>query len=159
VTRGVLLDIARLKGTQMLDPGYAITVADAEAAMQSQSAVVGPGDVVLFHTGWGDLWMQDNERYLSGEPGPGMALAMWLVEQRAALTGCNTWSYGPVPPEDPDRPFDVPQTLNARHGLVIAENLRTADLARDDVHEFMFVLTHARVRGATGAWVAPTAVI
>jgi len=116
------------------------------------------GDAVLFHTGWGELWMRDNATYLSGEPGPGMELATWLVEQRIALTGCDTWSFGPVPPEDPSRPFVVPQTLNVRHGLFIVENLFTSELARDGVTEFMFALTHAKVKGATGAWVSPVAI-
>ncbi len=49
-----------------------------------------------------------------GEPGPGYDVADWLVEHGVALTGCDTWSYGPVPAEDPDRPFEVPQMLNVR---------------------------------------------
>ena len=50
----------------------------------------------------------------SGSPGPGCELAAWLAERGVALTGCDTWSYGPVPPEDPERPFEVPQILNVR---------------------------------------------
>ena len=88
-----------------------------------------------------------------------MAVAMWLVGQGVALTGCDTWSYGPVPPEDPAQPFVVPQTLNVRHGMFIVENLHTTELARAGVSEFMFVLTHAKVRGATGAWVSPVAIV
>jgi hypothetical protein len=53
----------------------------------------------------------------------------------------------------------VPQTLNVKHGLFIVENLSTSELAWDKVHEFMFILTHAKVRGATGAWVSPVAVV
>ncbi len=60
---------------------------------------------------------------------------------------------------DPARPFVVPQTLNVRHGLFIVENLNLAELAAARVVEFMLVLTHARVRGATGAWVAPVAIV
>jgi hypothetical protein len=63
------------------------------------------------------------------------------------------------PPEDPDEPFVVPQTLNVRHGVVVAENLRLAELAREGVHEFLFVISHAKLRGATGAWVAPLAIV
>ncbi|MCB0176317.1 MAG: cyclase family protein, partial [Anaerolineae bacterium] len=70
-----------------------------------------------------------------------------------------TWSFGPVPPEDPDQPFVVPQTLNVRYGLFIVENLYTTELARAGVSEFMFVLTHAKIRGATGAWVSPVAIV
>jgi kynurenine formamidase len=159
VTRGVLLDIAATRSVPRLDPGYVITPDDARAALARQSMTVEPGDAVLFHTGWGAQWGTDNDAYVAGEPGPGMALGRWLVDHRVALTGCDTWSYGPVPPEDPDEPFVVPQTLNAKHGVVVLENLRLAELAEARIGEFMLVVSHAKLRGATGAWVAPLAVV
>ncbi|MDA2937677.1 cyclase family protein [Acidobacteria bacterium AH-259-A15] len=158
ISRGVLVDVAKLHGVERLQPGYVMSVADLTGALDRQAMEVTAGDVVLFHTGWGDLWMKDNKTYLSGEPGPGLELAMWLVEKKVALTGCDTWSFGPVPGEDPARPFVVPQTLNVRHGLFIVENLFTAELANEGVYKFLFVLTHAKVRGATGAWVSPVAI-
>jgi kynurenine formamidase len=115
-----------------------------------------PGDAVLFHTGWGEHW-SDPERYLSGEPGPGCEVAHWLAERGVALTGCDTWSYGPVPAEDPERPFEVPQILNVRHGVFIVENLDLAALAAAGVREFCLILTHPKLRGATGAWTSPIA--
>jgi kynurenine formamidase len=117
-----------------------------------------PGDAVLFHTGWGRHW-SDSEAYLSGEPGPGRDLARWLVDNGVALTGCDTWSFGPVPAEDPDRPFEVPQFLNARHGVFVVENLDLGELAADGVREFALVLTHPKLRGATGAWTSPIALV
>lgn len=159
ITRGLLVDVARLHGVERLAKGYVISLAEVMAALKRQHAQVKRGDALFFHTGWGDLWMQDNETYLSGEPGPGMELAAWLVEQGVALTGCDTWSFGPVPPEDPNFPFFVPQTLNVQHGIFIVENLFTTELAWDKVYEFMFILTHPKVRGATGAWVSPVAVV
>lgn len=159
VTRGLLLDVARTRGVDRLGPGEVVTPADAEAALAAAGLAAEPGDAVLFHTGWGRLWDDDPAGYLTGEPGPGLDLADWLVGRRVALTGCDTWSYGPVPPEDPDEPFVVPQTLNVRHGVVVAENLRLAELAADGVTAFLFVVAHARLRGATGAWVAPLAVV
>ena len=39
------------------------------------------------------------------------------------------------------------------------ENLRLAELADEHVGEFMFVVSHAKLRGATGAWVAPLAIV
>ena len=45
-------------------------------------------------TRWGSLWGVDNGVYAAGEPGPGLALAEWLVERHVAITGCDTWSYG-----------------------------------------------------------------
>ena len=118
-----------------------------------------PGDAVLFSTGHGALWYADPAAYAAGEPGPGTALAEWLVAHRVALTGCDTWSYGPYPAEDPEAPFVVPQTLNTRHGVVVVENLRLVDLVAAGVSEFLLVVAHAKLRGATGAWVAPLAVV
>src|SRR5437764_282425 len=108
--------------------------------------------------GWGTHW-DDADTYLGGEPGPGLAVGEWLVAHGVALTGCDTWSYGPVPAEDPARPFEVPQILNVHHGVFVVENLDTGALAADGVHEFALVLTHPKLRGATGAWVSPIALV
>jgi kynurenine formamidase len=159
VTRGVLLDIAASRGVERLERGDVITPEDAEAALAFHEGTVEAGDAVLFHTGWGRSWGVDNDAYVDGEPGPGTALGAWLVDHRVALVGCDTWSFGPVPPEDPDEPFVVPQTLNVKHGVVVLENLRLAELADEHASEFMFVVSHAKLRGATGAWVAPLAIV
>jgi kynurenine formamidase len=159
VTRGVLLDVAAVRGVEGLERGYVITPADADAALARHGRTVEAGDAVLFHTGWGRSWGVDNEAYVDGEPGPGRALGAWLVDHRVAITGCDTWSFGPVPPEDPDEPFVVPQTLNVKHGVVVLENLRLAEIAEEQLSEFMFVASHAKLRGATGAWVAPLAIV
>ena len=146
VTRGWLVD------AQGLGPGDVIGVEQMAGIDPS------PGDAVLFHTGWGRHW-NDAETYLSGEPGPGCELARWLAEHGVALAGCDTWSFGPVPAEDPERPFEVPQILNARHGVFIVENLDLGELAADGVREFALVLTHPKLRGATGAWTSPIALV
>jgi kynurenine formamidase len=86
-------------------------------------------------------------------------MAGWLADRRVAPTGCDTWSFDPYPPESPDVPFAVPQLLNVRHGVVVVENLRLADAARDRLGEFLLVISHAKLRGATGAWVAPLAIV
>jgi kynurenine formamidase len=159
VTRGLLVDVAALRGVERLGPGEVVTVAETEAALARGGLDVRPGDAVLFHTGWGRLWGTDNAAYAAAEPGPGVELGAWLAEHRVALTGCDTWSYGPYPPEDPAAPFVVPQTLNVRHGVVVLENLRLDEVAREGIHEFLLVVSHAKLRGATGAWVAPLAIV
>jgi kynurenine formamidase len=146
VTRGWLVDVAG-RG-----PGDVIGVEDLAGIDPT------PGDAVLFHTGWGEHW-DDAESYLEGEPGPGCDVAHWLVAHGVALTGCDTWSYGPVPAEDPDRPFEVPQILNVRHGVFVVENLDLGSLAADGVREFALILTHPKLRGATGAWTSPIALV
>jgi kynurenine formamidase len=152
VTRGWLVDVAGARGVERLDRGDVIGVEDL-AGVEPE-----PGDAVLFHTGWGGRW-DEPDAYLDGEPGPGCAVAEWLAARGVALTGCDTWSYGPVPAEDPARPFEVPQILNVRHGVFVVENLDTAALAADGVRRFALILTHARLRGATGAWTSPIALV
>ncbi len=148
VTRGHLVDVS----AHELGPGGVIDIDDL-AGIEPE-----PGDAVLFHTGWGAHW-DDADTYLAGEPGPGLELAEWLAAHGVALTGCDTWSYGPVPAENPARPFEVPQVLNVRHGVFVVENLDTSALAADGVREFALVLTHPKLRGATGAWVSPIALV
>jgi kynurenine formamidase len=143
VTRGHLVDVAPLGIGDVIGP----EVLDG--------LDVQPGDAVLFHTGWGEHW-DDGDTYLAGEPGPGMALAKRLAAQGVAVTGCDTWSYGPVPS---DPPFEVPMVLNAHHGVFIVENLDLSALAADAVREFALILTHPRLRGATGAWTSPIALV
>jgi kynurenine formamidase len=143
IVPGWLVDVAPL------GPGDVIGIPDIEPQ---------PGDAVFFHTGWGAHW-DDPDTYLSGQPGPGLELAEWLADRRVALTGCDTWSYGPVPAEDAERPFAVPQHLNVHHGVFIVENLDTSELARDGVREFALILTHPKLRGATGAWTSPIALV
>jgi kynurenine formamidase len=146
VTRGWLVDV------DGLGPGEVITSAVCREIDPQ------PGDAVLFRTGWARHW-NDRETYLSGEPGPGCELAEWLAAKRVALTGCDTWSYGPVPAEDPDRPFRVPQILNIDHGIFVVENLDLEALAADRISRFALILTHPKLRGATGAWTSPIALV
>jgi kynurenine formamidase len=147
VTQGWLVDAATLGAGDVIAPEHCAGVDPA------------PGDAVLFNTGWGRHW-DDPDVYLSGEPGPGCELAQWLVDREVALTGCDTWSYGPVPAEDPDRPFRVPQILNIEHGVFVVENLDLAELAAGGVSgPFALILTHPKLRGATGAWTSPIALI
>ena len=148
VTRGWLVDVS----ARGLGEGGVITLDDVAGIDP------GPGDAVVFHTGWSRYW-DDPASYLAGEPGPGLIVADWLAARGVALTGCDTWSYGPVPAEDPNRPFEVPQMLNVRHGVFVLENLDTSALAADGVREFALVLTHPKLRGATGAWVSPIALV
>jgi kynurenine formamidase len=148
VTRGLLVDVS----ARELGAGGVIGVADL-VGLEPE-----PGDAVFFHTGWGGRWASA-DAYLAGEPGPGLELATFLAESGVALTGCDTWSYGPVPAENPARPFEVPQLLNVRHGVFVVENLDTSALAADGVREFALVLTHPKLRGATGAWTSPIALV
>lgn len=158
VARGVLVDLCAAKGVERLDKGEVIGIEDVERALTREHIAIEAGDVVLLHTGWGGLWGKDNALFLSGEPGPGLALIQWLYEQGVAAVGTDSWSIGPVPGEDPQRPFEVPQTMYVKMGLFGFENVATERLAERGISEFLFVNTHGRTRGSTAAVVAPAAV-
>ncbi|MEE9249675.1 MAG: cyclase family protein [Alphaproteobacteria bacterium] len=162
VARGVLLDIAAAKDVEMLDKGYVITRADVNVAL-AQQGMAGfefmPGDGVFFHTGWGKLWMTDNDKFNSGEPGIGMEVAKWLSDDvQAGVVGADTWGTEAVPGEDPGCVFCVHSHLLTRHGLVNQEIMYLDELIRDGVYTFTYVYSPMPILGATGSPGAPIAI-
>jgi kynurenine formamidase len=156
-TRGVLLDVAAIKG-KSLSAGEVVRAAHLQQAAEAAKIALRPGDVVLVHTGHGQLWMQDNEKYAAGEPGIGMEAAEWLASQHVALVGADTWAVEVIPSENTERPFEVHQFLLTRNGIYLIENLDLSELARDKVHEFAFLFSPLRLKGATGSPGNPIAV-
>jgi kynurenine formamidase len=157
-TRGVLLDVAAVRKQQRLPSGYVVTPSDLEAALDLAKTEIRAGDVVILHTGHGQLWMKDNEAYGGGEPGLGMAAAKFLTDRKPVIIGADTWAIEVVPHEDPERPFPVHQWNLVRHGVYHLENLDTQALAADKVYEFAFVFLPLPLRGATGSPGNPVAV-
>ncbi|MDB5349940.1 MAG: Cyclase [Planctomycetota bacterium] len=157
-TRGVLIDVARVRKVDRMLPGEVVTVADMEAALKAQGSEVREGDVVLIRTGHGQLWMKDNKTFGDGEPGLGMGAARWLSDRKIVMVGTDTWATEVVPAEDKERPFEVHQWLLVRHGIYNMENLDLEALARDKVYEFAFIFAPLRLKGATGSPGNPIAV-
>jgi kynurenine formamidase len=158
VTRGVLIDVARFKGVEQLPPRYEITVADLKGALQREGVQIRSGDMVLFHTGWGSLWMKDNTRFGDSEPGIGVAAAQMLVDAEVVVVGADTWGVEVMPNPDNSLSAPVHQLFLARNGIYLHENLITADLARDNVYEFVYVFAPLRLKGATGSPGNPIAI-
>jgi kynurenine formamidase len=159
VTRGVILNIAKLLGTERLDEGFVITPEHLESAEEAQGVKVQAGDVVLLHTGWGDLWSEDIERYEHHEPGAGWDAAHWLTDRHVSLVGADNWAFEVIPAERPDRPFCVHQHLLTETGTHILENIVTSELVASGRSEFLFVLTVQKSKGSTGAMASPVAVV
>ena len=157
MTRGVLLDIAALKGVDMLGDTYEITVSDLEQALQRQNVRLQPGDAVILHTGWGQLWGKDNARFLKGNPGIGVAAAEWLAKQDPMLVGADTPPVEVNPNPDPQVSLPVHQIMLVINGIHLLENLKLDELAAKKVYEFAFVLQPLKLRGFTGSTVAPAA--
>jgi kynurenine formamidase len=156
--RGVLLDIAALKGVDMLPDDYMITVADIEAAMARQNVEVRKGDAVLIRTGWGRLWTVDNARFIKGEPGIGLEAAEFLVKRNVMIVGSDNWAVEVRPYPDKGLFLPVHGYLLNVNGIYLIENLDLEALARDKANEFAFIVAPLKLRGGTGSSVAPIAV-
>jgi kynurenine formamidase len=156
--RGVLLDIAALKGVDMLPDDYMITVADLEAAMKQADVDVRKGDAVLIRTGWGRLWTVDNARFIKGEPGIGLEAAEFLVKRNVMMVGSDNWAVEVRPYPDKGLFLPVHGYLLNVNGIYLIENLDLEALGRDKVVEFAFIVEPLKLRGATGSSVAPIAV-
>lgn len=154
ITRGVLLDIARCQGVDVLPPAYLITPRDIEAALTAQGTQVRPGTAVLIRTGFYQHLAAGNPIYRDAIAGIGLEAARLLFEQGMMLAGADTMSVEAVPPLD----HAVHRFLLARNGVTHLENLYLEQLSRDQVYEFLLIVTPLRLQGATGSWVHPLAI-
>jgi kynurenine formamidase len=158
MTRGVLLDIAGLKGVEILPDAYEITVEDLEAALAKQKLSIQPGDAVLIHTGWGKLWGKDNARYVKSCPGVGVKAAEWLVAKDPMLVGADNWPVEVSPNPDKDLSLPGHQIFLVLNGVHLLENLKLDELAAKKVGEFAFAMQPLKIQGGSGSTVAPVAI-
>ena len=158
ITRGVLIDVAGLKGVETLPDSYEITAQDLEQALKRQGLMLHPGDAVLIHTGWSRLWGRDNARYVKSCPGIGLDAATWLAKQDPMLVGADNWPVEVAPNPDSRLSLPVHQVMLVVHGIHLLENLKLDELAAKRVHEFAFIVQPLKMQGFTGSTVAPIAV-
>ncbi|HXW06181.1 MAG TPA: cyclase family protein [Vicinamibacterales bacterium] len=158
ITRGVLIDVAALKGVERLPDTYEITVQDLEQALSRQKLALQPGDAVIVHTGWGTLWTTDNERYVKSCPGLGIAAATWLAKQDPMLVGSDNWPVEVAPNPDPQLSLPIHQLMLVVNGIHLLENMKLDELAAKRVYEFAFVVQPLKIQGGTGSTVAPVAI-
>ena len=158
VTRGVLIDVAALKGVAVLTESYEITPQDLQAALAAQKLTLQPGDAVLIHTGWGTLWGKDNARYQRASPGLGVAAAEWLAKQDPMLVGADNGAVEVAP--NPDKNLAGPghQIFLVVNGIHLLENLKLDELAARKAHEFALIVEPLKIQGGTGSSVAPIAI-
>lgn len=159
-TRGHLFDVEALKGN-MMEAGQEITVADLRAALQKQNmqeADIKEGDAVFFNTGWGKLWLKNNDKFNSGEPGIGLEVAKWCIDKGVALTGADTWATEVVPNPNKDLAFAVHAELICKNGIFNHENLDFTGLIADRKYQFAYIFSPAPIKGATGSNGGPVAV-
>jgi kynurenine formamidase len=172
-TRGVLVDMVKVYQAagklktnpackkSCIDKGTVITSADIQAGLKMYNVTLREGDIVVIHTGWGNLFEQypaQNATYNSGEPGIGKDAAKWLVSQKIVGVGADTWGVEVIPGEDPKEAFIVHNIILTDAGIHIMENVRT-DLMADEADKtkratFFFNMTVPKAVGLTGNFVA-----
>ncbi|HEX7212965.1 MAG TPA: cyclase family protein [Methylomirabilota bacterium] len=172
-TRGVVVDMVKVfqqankfKGNPAckkpcLEKGTVITAADIQAGLKMYNTTLREGDIVVVHTGWGDLFEQypaQNALFNSGEPGIGKDAATWLISQKVVAVGSDQWAVEVIPGENPKEAFIVHNMLLTDNGIHIIENVRTdliaAEAAATGRATFFFNMTVPRAVGMTGNFVA-----
>jgi kynurenine formamidase len=94
VSRGVLLDIPRLRCVRWLEPGDAIFAAELEEAEESQGVRVEEGDILLIRTGTGRRLVEDGmwNIYGTGVPGLSADCIPFIHDRGVALLGSDSGS-------------------------------------------------------------------
>lgn len=187
LTRGVLLDVAKLRGKEYCDGEDYVTADDLQACAKAAGVDLSPGDAVLIRTGWPKVFASDPVRYGSRQPGLGASAALLLAERDVAIVGSDNAEIEPYDgtdptvlrpggrydiylahasvPEplghDPRREFaaDLHELLVRNLGVYFVEMLDLEEIAAAGVTEFLFVLAPLMIRGATGSPVNPLAII
>jgi kynurenine formamidase len=155
VTRGILLDIPRLKGAPYLEPGTAVYQEDVEAWEKQTGVKVGPGDAVLLRTG---RWTR-RERlgpWPVGRSAAGFhaSIATWLKARDVAFVGSDAASE--VMPSGVDGVnLPVHTLVITALGINILDNqdleLLAETAARLKRWEFELVINPVPVTGGTGS--------
>jgi kynurenine formamidase len=162
-SRGVLLDVARAKGVDILEAGYPITPDDLDAAVTLARTSVDPGDVVLVRTGqMAHLRARDLVKYTWPSPGLTASTAIWFREHDVAAVATDTLIFEVYPEEDPSVVLPVHRLHLVEMGMTQGQNWvldgLADDCAADGVYEFLLEASPLPFTDACGSPVAPVAI-
>ncbi len=157
VTRGVLLDIVKLKGRQ-LAAGESITASDLQAACAATGVTPGRGDAVLIRTGWLESQKGVRQPDFNSEPGIEITAARWLATRDVAIVGADNYAVEVLPFAE-GTVFPVHQCLIRDYGVPLLEGLMLDPLVASGRHEFLFMASALPIVGATGSPLAPVVVL
>lgn len=164
VGRGVLLDIARIKGVDWLEAGYVITPEDLDAAAAKAGAEITSGTVLLIRTGARARFLSDGnaQAFKSTEAGLGIESVKWLREKDVAVVCSDNNAIEVKPHERDDIDWPLHMLLIRDMGLTLGEIFDLEELAadceEDGVREFFFAGPPLKVAGGVGSPVNPLAI-
>jgi kynurenine formamidase len=159
LARGVLLDIARWRGVELLPPHYAISGDDLERCAQASRVDVLAGDVLLVRTGYARAWT-DEATYLSAA-GVSKSGNVWAADHKVRAVGADNMAWDAMEERDPETNMTLfgHVHLLVTHGIYILENLNLEELAAEGHRTFCFVGVPLKLRGATGSPIRPLALV
>ena len=163
ISRGVLLDVARARGAERLEPGYQITAVDLDAAEEMAGVTVESGDIVLVRTGQLQLFKAgDAHAYSFPSPGLTMKTVPWLRERDVAAVATDTLALEVFPSEREDAILPVHLLHLVEMGLLQGQNwdleALAADCADDGVFAFLLSASPEPFSRGVGGPVHPVAV-
>lgn len=164
VSRGILLDIARLQGVDRVEGGYAVTGDDLDEAAAAAGVTVEPGDIICLRTGHQQLFRSgDKMAYASTCPGPSTKSIEWLRDHDIGAIATDTLIFEVFPGEAPSPYALAVHMIHLRDmGLVQGQNWflddLAADCAADGQYDFLLTATPLPFTRGAGGPVAPTAV-
>jgi kynurenine formamidase len=164
VSRGVLLDLPAVKGVERLEPGYAITEADLDAALDHAEVELVPGDVALVRTGQMQLLHGgDQVAFNHDTPGLSTKTIEWIWRHDLGAVFTDTYVFEVWPPEDWACMMPVHMIHLRDMGLVQGQILDLEALAEacadEGRHELLFTAAPEPVKGGCSAPVNPVAVL
>ena len=160
ITRGVLVDMTILWSGEPLPAGHVISLDEFLNVISLKEICIRTGDVVLVNTGYLTIWDKSPE-LVAAHKGAGISIEVgeYLAQRGVVLVGADTETVEADPSPDPTNPHPVHIRLMIELGIHMLELVHLADLARDDIREFLFICLPLRVRGATGSMVRPVAIV
>ncbi|MCB0976655.1 MAG: cyclase family protein [Acidimicrobiales bacterium] len=163
VSRGVLLDVARLHGVDHFEDGHQIDGDELDAAASAAGVTVEPGDIVTVRTGHMHyLRTGERDRYRMTTPGLSTRSIEWLRDHDVAAVATDTFVLECFPPEDPAVLLPVHmihlRDIGLAQGQIWHLDDLAADCASDGQYDFLLTASPLPLTGAVGGPVVPTAV-
>jgi kynurenine formamidase len=167
IGRGVLLDAARHRGIDWLEPGEAVTRGELEAIEAAEGVRLGAGDILVFRTGHHarrlalGAWNNDYPPAGEGKAGLHVDTVPWMHERRIAAF-LPDGDGETVPSNVEAMPYPIHALQITAMGMCVSDSLNLEDLARaceaEGRWEFMVVGLPLRLPGATGTPWNPVAI-
>src|SRR5699024_7779792 len=154
IARAVMLDIAGLKGMDMLPESYGIGKDDLQEAMDKQGVSIEKGDIVMIRTGRMTVW-PDRDKFTTNSPGLNVEGAEFLAGLGAMIIGGDNIALENNPSPEKDNYFPVHTYLFSEVGIPIIEMLMLEELAKEKIYEVGFMGKAMPLEGATGAPMQP----